>query len=515
MQSKDISVPVGAVLPYAGNLGNNQLNEMGWSICDGSELQISDYPALFAAIGTCNGGDGNTRFNLPDYQGYFLRGVDPSGTVDKGASDRKSPRSGAATGARVGSVQAFATATPNTPFQALVPHVPTDDHRAYSGTNADMLEPGGGQTFYSNGGGDAETRPINAYVNYIIKIVDGGSMPTGVVVAFAGTSSSGSMILRQSYLLCDGSRLPINLYPELYQDIGTAHGGDGSAFNLPDYRGRFLRGADNGTKRDPDASGRTAMAVGGATGNAVGSIQDWATAAPVNPFTLSINLGNSEKTSDHCAGHDNAEWNQNSVTVSFTASGGDKETRPVNVAVAYYLLQGSVPNTPDLFPIGAIIGFAGNVAPPATQWLPCDGASYPNSDQYQYLGFAIADANGGDGISNFNVPDYRGYFLRGADHGQGRDPDATSRTSAASGGDCGPNVGSRQGGATGRPKAGDITGPVDHMPTDDADTAAAILCSSVAEWDGAQTPVVGGGDAETRPLNANILYYIKYATATV
>ncbi|WP_010227075.1 tail fiber protein [Pseudomonas donghuensis] len=67
MQSKDISVPVGAVLPYTGNLGNNQLNEMGWSIYDDSELQISNYPTLFAAIGTCNGGNGNTRFNLPDY----------------------------------------------------------------------------------------------------------------------------------------------------------------------------------------------------------------------------------------------------------------------------------------------------------------------------------------------------------------------------------------------------------------------------------------------------------------
>ena len=513
MQSKDISVPVGAVLPYAGNLGNNQLNELGWSICDGSELLISDYPELFAAIGTCNGGDGNTHFNLPDYQGYFLRGVDNTGTVDKGADARTAPRSGAATGARVGSVQAFATATPNTPFQALVPHVPTDDHRAYSGTNADMLEPGGGQTFFSNGGGDAETRPINAYVNFIIKIVDGGSLPTGVVVAFAGASAAGSPILRQSYMFCDGSYLSTLMYPELYANIGTAHGGGDSAFNLPDYRGRFLRGADNGTTRDPDAQGRTAMAAGGATGNSVGSIQDWATAAPVNPFTLSINLGNSEKTSDHCSGHDNAEWNQNSVTVSFTASGGDKETRPVNVAVDYYVLQASAPAAQDIFPIGAIIGFPGNVAPPAAQWLPCDGASYPASEQYQYLGFAIANANGGVGTGSFNVPDYRGYFLRGADHTLNRDPDAASRTAAAPGGATGGNVGSRQGGATGRPQTSDITGPVDHMPTDDADNAAAILCSSVAEWDGAQTPVIAGGDAETRPINANILYYIKYAPA--
>lgn len=494
MSNQGLSVPVGTVLPYAGKLDNAQLAELGWSICDGSELSTSSYPELFAALGTCNGGNGNSYFNIPDYQGYFLRGVDPAGTVDKNAANRTAPRSGAATGARVGSVQSFATATPNTPFNALVPHVPTDDHDAYSGTNADMLEPGGAETFSSNGGGDAETRPVNAYVNFIIKLVDTAALPTGAVVAFAGTDGSGSPNLA-AFASCNGKYYFNAMFPDLFEAIGITHGGSNIGYCVPDYRGRFLRGVDNGAGRDPEAQSRTAMATGGATGNAVGSIQDWATAAPVNPFTITVNLGNSEKTSDHCAGHDNAEWNQNSTPVSFTASGGDPESRPVNIAVDYYVLGTADKNDGDIFPIGAVIGFPGNVPPSGLQWLLCDGASV-QSALYPELAMAITDGMN----ESFNIPDYRGYFLRGADHGANRDPVGAARA-----------VGSLQGYATGRPKTGDITGPIDHMPTDDADNAAAIWCSSVAEWDGAQAPVVGGGDVETRPINANILFYIKYA----
>jgi microcystin-dependent protein len=38
----------------------------GWLICDGSTLQILNYPALFAAISTTYGGDGITTFALPN-----------------------------------------------------------------------------------------------------------------------------------------------------------------------------------------------------------------------------------------------------------------------------------------------------------------------------------------------------------------------------------------------------------------------------------------------------------------
>lgn len=94
-------------------------------------------------------------------------------------------------------------------------------------------------------------------------------VPSGAVTAYGGD------IIPSGYLLCDGSLASRTTFSALFGAIGTKHGvGDGSTtFNLPDYRGRFLRGKDSGTARDPDAASRTAMATGGSTGDSVGSVQ--------------------------------------------------------------------------------------------------------------------------------------------------------------------------------------------------------------------------------------------------
>lgn len=42
---------------------------VGWALCDGAELAISQNVALFSIIGTTYGGDGTTKFNLPDIRG--------------------------------------------------------------------------------------------------------------------------------------------------------------------------------------------------------------------------------------------------------------------------------------------------------------------------------------------------------------------------------------------------------------------------------------------------------------
>lgn len=38
----------------------------GWMKCQGQQLQIAQYQALFALLGTTYGGDGRTTFALPD-----------------------------------------------------------------------------------------------------------------------------------------------------------------------------------------------------------------------------------------------------------------------------------------------------------------------------------------------------------------------------------------------------------------------------------------------------------------
>ncbi|MFT4344574.1 phage tail protein [Bartonella bacilliformis] len=56
----------------------------GWLVCDGKEYQRDAYPALFTAIGEVWGkGDGKTTFNVPDFRGMFLRGLDSGREIDK------------------------------------------------------------------------------------------------------------------------------------------------------------------------------------------------------------------------------------------------------------------------------------------------------------------------------------------------------------------------------------------------------------------------------------------------
>lgn len=94
-------------------------------------------------------------------------------------------------------------------------------------------------------------------------------VPPGSIQAYgAETPPSG-------WLVCDGSAVSRTTYATLYAIIGTSFGyGDNSTtFNLPDLRGRFLRGHADGQAMDPDRAARTAMATGGATGDNVGSVQ--------------------------------------------------------------------------------------------------------------------------------------------------------------------------------------------------------------------------------------------------
>jgi len=100
-------------------------------------------------------------------------------------------------------------------------------------------------------------------------ILVGSVIPSGTISPFGGgTVPSG-------WLLCDGTAVSRTTYASLYASILHANGyGDTSTtFNLPDLRGRFLRGVDGIAGNDPDKAGRTAMATGGNAGNLVGSIQ--------------------------------------------------------------------------------------------------------------------------------------------------------------------------------------------------------------------------------------------------
>ena len=97
----------------------------------------------------------------------------------------------------------------------------------------------------------------------------GTDMPSGIILPFAGST------VPSGYLLCDGSEVSRTTYSNLFATLSVSWGsGNGTTtFNLPDLRGRFMRGVDGTAGNDPDAASRTAINVGGNVGNNVGSLQ--------------------------------------------------------------------------------------------------------------------------------------------------------------------------------------------------------------------------------------------------
>lgn len=78
-------------------------------------------------------------------------------------------------------------------------------------------------------------------------------------------------------------------------------------------------------------------------------------------------------------------------------------------------------------PAGFVSAFAGGTAP--TGWLECDGSSIAVAS-YPDLHAAIGYTYGGSGAS-FNLPDLRGEFIRGWDHGRGVDSGRAQGSSQA------------------------------------------------------------------------------------
>jgi microcystin-dependent protein len=174
-------LPPGVVSAYTGTAAPT-----GWLLCDGTAVSRSTYSALFAVIGeSCGQGDNSTTFNLPDYRGRFLRGVDGAAGIDLDKATRTAMATGGNTANNVGSVQTSATALPTTAFTTSDPG--NHDHGISNTDTVPLLEAGAswstsGASFgsanhvdegahtHTLSGGDAETRPANANVNFIIKI---------------------------------------------------------------------------------------------------------------------------------------------------------------------------------------------------------------------------------------------------------------------------------------------------------------------------------------------------------
>lgn len=79
-------------------------------------------------------------------------------------------------------------------------------------------------------------------------------VPTGAVFhVVMSTAPTG-------FLVCNGAGVSRTFYPDLFAAIGYSFGGSGNTFNLPDLRGEFIRGWDNGRGIDIDRTLGSAQA---------------------------------------------------------------------------------------------------------------------------------------------------------------------------------------------------------------------------------------------------------------
>lgn len=153
----------------------------------------------------------------------------------------------------------------------------------------------------------------------------------------------------------------------------------------------------------------------------------------------------------------------------------------------------------DTIPIGAVLGFSqGNVQP---GWLECDGSvllrsAYP--DLFTAIGTTYNQPSDTNPLQ-FRLPDYRGEFLRGWDHGRGVDP--------------GRNLGTWQGWGVGphnhylAPGGNAVTLQV--ARTDGTDVSFMEQAEGGSSTDDVTSTQNNTGFTENRPRNVSIMYCVK------
>ncbi len=168
-------------------------------------------------------------------------------------------------------------------------------------------------------------------------------IPPGTVIAWA------SNIGPKGWYHCNGARISRTEDRRLFEVIGTIHGaGDGSStFNLPDYRGLFLRGVDSGSGQDPDRDLRMPMNPGGLAGSKVGTVQ--LDALQVHSHESSIGYvqhagelrapGRVVEAAYYLAGVGTISYGTQFPAVAdvTTTAGTSPETRPKNAYVYFFI----------------------------------------------------------------------------------------------------------------------------------------------------------------------------------
>ena len=147
----------------------------------------------------------------------------------------------------------------------------------------------------------------------------GAFVPTGSVFCMAMTTAP------SGYLECDGSAVSRTTYADLFAAIGTTWGsGNGSStFNVPDLRGEFVRGWDNGRGVDTDRAFASAQGDQLQEHSHEIVVGQQNVGDPPNPITV---------RHFYIGGGPNEETETDGNTGNFGS-----ETRPRNIAMMYVI----------------------------------------------------------------------------------------------------------------------------------------------------------------------------------
>ncbi|HSN21531.1 MAG TPA: IPTL-CTERM sorting domain-containing protein [Usitatibacter sp.] len=325
----------------------------GSANASGQSVLISMNTALFSVLGVTYGGNGTSTFNLPDL------------------SDRATM--GAGTGVGL-TARALGASTGSATVTLLTTQIPSHIHSLAGGGSTGAT--GGGLPFDNVEPSLPLTRLIAT--TGVFPSTGGGSGSAafiGQVATFAGNFAP------DGWLPADGRLLLIVDYPALFSVIGTQFGGDGvTTFALPDLRGRVSVGAD-----------------------------------ATHPVGTVFGEESTTVTTSTLATHDHSIPG-GSVT-GFTGAGAPLENRQPSLALNYLIATQGVFASPtsgsfDMSSpiIGQIAEFAGNFVP--SGWALADGSLIPialNTALFSIIGTTY----GGNGTTNFALPDLRGRTLAG------------------------------------------------------------------------------------------------------
>ena len=168
------NLPVGSILIWAGDPTDLPST---WKVCNGKALKKTDYSTLFSVLGTNwdkDEGFHTDFFNIPDLRGVFLRGVNDQRSDefrDKDLDRRTRLKSDSTISKDLaGSFQIDGVGTHHHQYDSPF----GSGGESNAGTSKDPTSKNVQKTYLTHGNQpDNQTRPVNAYVYYIIKVKEG------------------------------------------------------------------------------------------------------------------------------------------------------------------------------------------------------------------------------------------------------------------------------------------------------------------------------------------------------